>query len=288
MEEATAISRARGLLRDARIDTIPVDVAAIAAHAGIDVHYRTDLDDDQAGLMFQHGESIKVAINSKDAPTRQRFTVLHEVGHVVLELPSDHNAGLSSEKLESYARRPPEEVLCDVFAAECLLPAPIFASRISEEDYSAGAVRALAAEFDASLPSVASRFAQLSEELLMYVLAQDGVIRYTARSSSLRDLGFWVNIGRALPRSSAAAHDASGETSDLAIAEQDGTDWSTSDVASKVYVTEEVIHLPRWQQTLSLLTAEILTQQTRDCRSIGEDDEDELLEELTGELPWRK
>jgi len=59
-----------------------------------------------------------VTVNSRESIERQRFTVCHEIAHVILGLPSSHD-GVPSW---SYAKRHPNEIACDWFAGELLMP----------------------------------------------------------------------------------------------------------------------------------------------------------------------
>ena len=71
---------------------------------------------------FEHDGRYHICVNSKDLKERQRFTVCHEIAHIVLGLPSDHKTSPGW----SYAKKSLGEILCDVFAAELLLPASLF------------------------------------------------------------------------------------------------------------------------------------------------------------------
>lgn len=89
-----------------------------------------------------------------------------------------------------------------------------------------------------------------------------------------------------MPRSSAAAR-AIASDQEFAVGDSDGPDWSNSDVAERFGVHEEVINMPQWQQSLSLLTfEEAVPTARRDERRSTEDEE--LLPELTGYLSWEK
>jgi len=103
----------------------PVDVVSIARDAGLDVQYGH----------FEHGGRLvndkRIEVPDSDPPTRQRFTVAHELGHAILRhrVPAD--------KLE---------VEANAFAAELLLPTEAL-QRAARESLSFSAV---AARFNAS------------------------------------------------------------------------------------------------------------------------------------------
>src|SRR5688572_21203506 len=173
MDEFTTIQRARQLIREAAITTIPVDVARYAALAKARIEIRNNLDDDESGQTFALGGQNIILVNGNHREERQRFTVLHEIGHIVLDLPSQHGGKkLTTTDLVSYRRRPPEEVLCDVFAAECLLPYDFFKKDIDDVDISFDAVRAIAGKYKASVASTGSRLAAHSAEPCAFVLME--------------------------------------------------------------------------------------------------------------------
>ena len=134
MDEFTAVLRARELTVAVNPTTIPVAVEAYAAKVGAIIRVETDLGQDEAGWSFERGGKYYICINGKDQEERRRFTICHEIAHIVLCLPSDHKA----LPWWSYAKRSADEILCDVFAAELLLPYRIFKPAAEKEEYVSG------------------------------------------------------------------------------------------------------------------------------------------------------
>ena len=118
----------------------------------------------------------------------------------------------------------------------------------------------------------------------VFVLSENDVIRYVVASQSVRERRYWIAIGARVPRDSAAAQvRRDGKT--FAQVNLDGTVWSSSDYADVLSCDEEAICLQSWGQTLSLITLE----EIRPSGSVDRhesDEDDELLRELTGKLPW--
>jgi Zn-dependent peptidase ImmA (M78 family) len=81
--EATIQRRANQLLTAAGITSPPVDVNAIARGLGAVVRFEPS-DADVSGALYRRGGQPVIGINSKDAPVRQRFSLAHEIGHLVL------------------------------------------------------------------------------------------------------------------------------------------------------------------------------------------------------------
>lgn len=286
MDEVIAITKARGLLRDIGVDRYPVDVNTIADKQGFQIKISDQLEPDEAGHVVKLPSRHVIVVNSNDLPYRQRFTIMHEVAHKVLQLPSSHGDNISSSQLESYASRPPEEVLCDVFAAECLVPWHLLLPLTEESPYEISTIRKLSDDFQASLTCVASRFSQVSRELNIFILAENEVIRNVIPSLTVREQKFWINIGIKLPKGSAAENALRTGKSEASV-DSDGSAWSTSNSAPRFTCYEEAIVLKQWGQTLSLLTLEAI-EDTGFTSYSESSDETELLPELTGELPWPK
>ena len=177
-------------------------------------------------------------------------------------------------------------MICDSFAAECLVPWRLIKPFADELEFNAANIDLLADKFEASRPCVASRFAQVSCGHLAFVPVEDGIVRNAITSKSLREKKIWIDTGIQVPHNSAVAKVlASG--GEHAAADLDGTDWSSSDAAGCFVVREEALHSAHYGQTLSLLTFEEgATSVHNDSRAA--EDEDVLLSELTGYASWSK
>lgn len=118
-------AEAERVLREAgQYDSIPVDVEAIARHLAAAV-IRERLDRDVSGLLFRDKDSAVIGVNDLHAPKRQRFTVAHEVGHLVLHrgrpLVLDH-VRVNFRDANSSTATDSEEIQANAFAAEILMP----------------------------------------------------------------------------------------------------------------------------------------------------------------------
>ena len=289
MEELTAILKARQLVKDVGIVSIPVDIAQFATAANATIKVRRDLNDAESGQTFQYGGKNVIIVNGNHREERQRFTVLHEIAHIVLNLPSQHHGDhMSTSDLFSYRRRPKEEILCDVFAAECLLPSEHFKKDVEDIDVSLGEVKRLAERYKASLASTGSRFAVNANVPCAFVLMEHGTIRYVSTSIHLRELNGWIDFGVAAPKGSVANRlfgKTSFETEEYDEIEPDI--WFNNGIGNYDLVAEESILLSEWDQCLSLIWVDEQIRSIGNSHSHDMDDDDEpLLEELDGFLPW--
>ena len=283
MDEFSVSLEARRLSKSVRSDQIPVDLEiyleAIRDRAGeVLIRYDDSLAAGEAGQSFKIGEKTCILINQNDEPERQRFTACHEIAHIVLRLPTDHEGPKAH-----FARRSQNEMLCDVFASELLLPAHLLRPLVAESDIEFGAVESLASEFLASLAATGSSFAAVCDRPCAFVLANGGVVRYASRSTRLRELGGWIRPGTNMPAASAGAQLVRSRRVTGPI-EIDCVEW-LDDWKRGGVLLEEARHFPRWDQTLSLLWFE--DDRVPSSSNDSDDDEDEsALRELDGVLPW--
>ena len=244
------------------------------------MRHEADLPNDEPGYSFESNGKHFICVNDKDSEKRRRFTACHEIAHIVLGLPSDH----SSMPWWSYAKRPKNEVLCDVFAAELLLPKQLFEPLVREEQIGLSAIDELGRRFLASATATGSRYAMVMDAPCAFVLSENGVVRYASRSKTLRDAGGWIPPRMEVPPEtlSAGLRAGSMETApDKVAADVWFSDWRRGGM-----VLEQARFLKPWDQTLTLLWFEDeevppLTRDTSDTK-----DEEPLLRELDGILPW--
>jgi hypothetical protein len=282
MDEADVILAARRFVRSVESLSVPVPLDAYARKAEAKLCY-ADLPSGQSGYSGKIGGKWTIVINSNERLERQRFTVCHEIAHIHLSLPTNHE-GQSDSGL--YTKRPQNEVFCDIFAAEVLLPSDLFRPRVDEAEIGFSSVDRLADEFGASLTATGSRFAFLNRAFCAFVLAERGFVRYASRSPSLKEIKAWIPNGYKVPPSSLAARGR-----DLLSTEQhtvDPTEWF-EDWDRSGTLFEEARYLSQWDQTLSLLWFEEDHLLTRgENEEVLDEDADPYCKELDGSLPWPK
>lgn len=279
MDEQDVAMKAREFIAAVGPSALPVAVEAYAAHIGGVVKAQALGEQEDAWSARLPSGKYRICVNCAHNTRRQRFSVCHEVAHVALGIDADHSA-----PSWSYARRPPGEIACDVFAAELLLPYKLFKPRVDAADMGFNAVSALADEFEASLNSTASRFATFSRELCAFVLSEGGKVRYCARSTSLRGARAWVKPGSFMPADSLSARVRAGaEYTGPEEAEpvQWFEDWERD---GSLY--EDARHLGQWDQTLTLLWFDDEDLPPPPAARKRWEEETLGLRELDGVLPW--
>jgi Zn-dependent peptidase ImmA (M78 family) len=114
--------RASQLLELAGVKQPPVDAKAIAEFLGFTV-LPYELPDSTSGLTFIEEGVKAIGVNSRHAPTRQRFSIAHELGHYLNGHQSYDPGGEHVESQPSYLDpQQRQEIEANEFAAELLMP----------------------------------------------------------------------------------------------------------------------------------------------------------------------
>ncbi len=279
MDELAIAMKAREFIRLCGPPALPVSVDAYAAQIGGTVKKDTLGENEDAWSFRDKDGKYRICVNCAHNSRRQRFSACHEVAHVVLEIASDH-----SSPSWNYARRPPGEVACDVFAAELLLPYKLFKPRVDAADIGLASIVSLADEFDSSFVSTGSRFATFSPQMCAFVLSEGGKIRYSARSTQLRDATAWIRPGTPLPTSSYSARLRAGGTAS-GPEEAEPVEWFEG-WDGDGSLTEDALHIAQWDQTLTLLWFDDEELPPRGTDRKRWEEETHGLRELDGILPW--
>jgi hypothetical protein len=280
VDEFTAITRARALVRNVNPATARASVEAYVTAIGAKLRIESDLASDEPGYSTLVNGTWFICVNGSDPERRRRFTICHEIAHIALGLPSDHG----SMPWWSYAKRRPEEVWCDVFAAELLLPIEFFEPLVEHVEIGMAAISDLAEQFVASEIATGSRFAMAISAPCAFVLSEGGKVRYTSRSKPLREAKAWVPPQMTLPASSLSARLRAGATD--GGAEEIAADLWFSDWKRGGVLLEEARYLSQWDQTLTLLWFADEELPARAEGGHGDVDDPPMLKELDGVLPW--
>lgn len=115
------------------------------------------------GRIFWEDGGYVVEISRRIVSVRRPFTVGHEIGHALfLPLDTKERAGRVDRSIGGFGSDDEEEYLCDVAAAEMLMPKGPFVKRVCNYGPSAMSLLMLAREFGTSLSSTARRFTEVN------------------------------------------------------------------------------------------------------------------------------
>lgn len=165
-EYVQAVRRAVAQLLDrAGITTPPVEVNRLALCQDVIEIRESHLGTTDAHLTPSETGFV-VEVSAFASPQRKRFSIAHEIAHTFFN-PVTRTYRRSGLAVTVARERPEiviEESLCDIAAAEMLMPEHLFREAAMRERPSIAAVQGLASLFDTSLEATALRYAVLSPE----------------------------------------------------------------------------------------------------------------------------
>lgn len=166
MSAVVARRRAEQLISEMEIKRPAVDLERIARRLGARIAPMR-LSDASGLLITQPGVVPCIVVNEAEPPPRQRFTIAHEIGHLVLRhhFDTDHvhvDRGhvISFRNDRSAAGTDPREIEANQFAAVLLMPGAILkreARRISSGPLREVEVEKLAKRFEVSVQAMTIR-----------------------------------------------------------------------------------------------------------------------------------
>jgi Zn-dependent peptidase ImmA (M78 family) len=246
-----------------------------------------EMGDGQSGytLTKRDGSSV-IIVNELERRERQRFSTCHEVGHIVLGLKSDHR----ETPAWSYSKRDENEISCDIFAAELLMPFEDFKRDVDQEEPSFELVESLRAKYVVSFSACASRVAAVTQHPCAFVTMSSSVIRHASRSMALRHLNAWIVPKSPIPPGSVARRLVEEQefSGDDAAVSQDVwfQDWP------KGYdLIELAKHYPSYDETFSLLWFEQDSgpdEPVKNFAGVPVEEDDGGMKELDGALSFSK
>jgi Zn-dependent peptidase ImmA (M78 family) len=246
-----------------------------------------EMGEGQSGytLTKRDGSSV-IIVNELERRERQRFSTCHEVGHIVLGLKSDHR----ETPAWSYSKRDENEIACDIFAAELLMPFEDFKRDVDREEPSFELVERLRAKYVVSFSACASRVAAVTQYPCAFVTMSSSVIRHASRSMALRQLNAWIVPKSPIPPGSVARRlveeqEFSGE--DSAVSQ----DVWFQDWPKGYDLIELAKHYPSYDETFSLLWFEQDSgpdEPVKNFAGVPVEEDDGGLRELDGVLSFSK
>lgn len=158
---------ATNLLARFGITSPPVPVSRLATDLGAEV-VEERLDRRMSGLLYREPDRVLLGVNATQSPVRQRFTIAHEIGHLVLhpgrQVFLDHRVNFRDVTSSLAVDR--DEIQANAFAAELLMPADMVLAECRRAAAAgtlatAGFVADLAAIFDVSTEAMGHRLTNL-------------------------------------------------------------------------------------------------------------------------------
>jgi len=216
---------------------VPVDLEQLAQALGVSEIVRTEMVED--GRTTWNAGRPRIELRGDRSPQRSRFTLAHEIGHVLLA--GDETVARRTHRLEGDEL----ERTCDWIAASILMPRSWIEAYARRDRYNLSLLRLIAHKADVSLSAAAVRIAEVSDRTCMLLRWQRAPSR-------------WLVIGQAaVPREYSGGLQATPQTSTMLDTLPNRRDtWSdiTLDAAERPLVA--TAHLDRSGSTcVSLITS---------------------------------
>lgn len=127
------------LLEDHQIEQAPVQVEDVACAMGADIS-RMEVEDDLSGFIIRQGAAgTLIGVNQRHHPNRQRFTIAHELGHMVLHTGDpvhwDFRLRFRRDTTDPDEQPDEDEVEANYFAAELLMPVRFLLRDLEQYDF---------------------------------------------------------------------------------------------------------------------------------------------------------
>lgn len=138
MTYAIARQYALRLLRNAGMSKPAIDVEAIVASVGLQIH-RTAIPNQVSGFLLSRGSLSAICLQASDSLERQRFTTAHELGHWCLKHHMQAGSHVHVNRGNLIVERgrrategvDPKEIEANQFAAELLMPAHMVKDQVA-------------------------------------------------------------------------------------------------------------------------------------------------------------
>ena len=140
--------------------TLPVNLDNLAAALGVQSVRVADLHED--GRTTWVGGRPHIEVRADRTPQRQRFTLAHELAHVLLANNRETDVRLRTKSFD----QPAEERLCDWIAAAILMPLA-WVQPLAARPMTLSRLRAIATSADTSLSAAAVRVSEVGRRPCM-------------------------------------------------------------------------------------------------------------------------
>lgn len=156
--------KARELLNEVGVRNAPIPVQELVSHLNATIRY-SPYEGSLSGMVHRRSDGTSViGINSQHHQVRQRFTIAHEIAHLVLHtdeilhVDDRYLIGLRSDV--SSAATDDSEIEANQFAAELLMPEELLIDdlqKLPNELEPEAAIKQIAAKYEVSVQAMTIR-----------------------------------------------------------------------------------------------------------------------------------
>ncbi len=153
---------------------------------------------DSAGMLVPKDDSYIIVLRESDPPARQKFSLAHEIGHILLKTASPLDIGTTHLSHSWLADK--EELLCDQLAAEILMPRLTFEEDAWVNGWNLTSLKTLCRKYETSMQATCRRMVDLMPEAT--VMAAWKPLRYGDSTYSKLEWSYGRCTRYGIPRSS--------------------------------------------------------------------------------------
>lgn len=184
---------------------------------------------------------------------KKRFTIAHELGHLLLRHSRTQFAMCTNADLLSWYKYSPDERDANFFASELLMPEKLFAPRC-EKGPSLDAFEALSSLFNSSLTATIIRYVALTSHRVAVVLSDGKYIKWAYESSRF---GYEIKPGEPLKLQTYAAEHFGGSDVSRKFEFVEARAWlDDGQIASDAFIRELAIPMQKYDCALSVIWIE--------------------------------
>lgn len=168
-------AKANELLKEIKFSHPPVNLELAASFRGINKIVKVKAPYAAALIPMPQGNGFIIQVNAEHSRGRQNFSICHELGHTFLPDYTSSPVFRQDETTGEYGIEQEEEYLCDVAAAEILMPMKSFKPLAQKKGASIETIVYLANLFKSSLEATAIRLVQTEIWRLAAVIWEKGL-----------------------------------------------------------------------------------------------------------------
>ncbi|MEW8073745.1 MAG: ImmA/IrrE family metallo-endopeptidase [Candidatus Thiodiazotropha endolucinida] len=164
-------AQAEKVLWEYQIRRPPIPVSEIAKDLGASVRY-SPYEGELAGMLIRGEGQTIIGVNSLHHGNRQRFTISHEIGHLLLhdgDAYIDRSFRINKRDSTSSKASDREEIEANRFAAELLMPYSMLKADLSEYEIDIEDeedIKELALRYKVSIQAMTHRITNILDDIL--------------------------------------------------------------------------------------------------------------------------
>jgi Zn-dependent peptidase ImmA (M78 family) len=156
---------------------IPIELIAAGLGATIVVK---DLINTDGRIVFGERRALITVNSGIEYEGKRRFTIAHEIGHLILHKDSFQIHNDTDATLE-YFKKGHQETEANEFASELLMPELLFRQISDEYEFSPALLKHLAEYFNTSITSVAYRYFKYGNHPICIIYTYNNIVKYWLR-----------------------------------------------------------------------------------------------------------